>query len=61
MSNKVIKPGEDAPRSGQYKVVGPRGGETGTEVTLVKGKPAPPTKAGGGFRLTDPTRHKSGK
>ncbi len=26
---KNIKPGKDVPRSGQYKVVGPRGGETG--------------------------------
>ena len=59
---KNIKPGQDAPRSGQYKVVGPRGGETGAEVTLVKGKPAPPTHSpGGSYKLTDPTKHKSGK
>ena len=59
---KNIKPGKDVPRSGQYKVVGPRGGETGQEVTLVKGKTPPPTKTpGGSYRLTDPTKHKSGK
>ena len=27
------KPGQKAPESGQYGVVGPKGGKTGTEVT----------------------------
>ncbi len=40
-----IKPGESAPKSGQYEVVGPRGGRTGKEVTLPKGHTAPPTQS----------------
>jgi hypothetical protein len=55
------KPGQIAPTSGQYKVVGPKGGDTGTEVTVVKGKPLPPTtKPGQGFILVDKTKHKGG-
>jgi hypothetical protein len=54
-----LKPGEKAPKSGQYEVVGPRGGNTGTEVTGVKGKTLPPTpKPGMGYQLVDPTKHK---
>ena len=33
----TYKPGQKAPVSGQYGVVGPRGGMTGTEVTVTKG------------------------
>lgn len=54
-----LKPGAEAPKSGQYKVVGPRGGDAGREVTAVKGKPMPPTdKPGMGYVLVDPTKHK---
>lgn len=54
-----IKPGAEAPRSGQYGVVGPRGGRTGQEVTAVRGKPMPPTpKTGMGYVLVDPTKHR---
>lgn len=54
-----IKPGEEAPTSGQYKVVGPRGGDLGREVTAVQGKPMPPTQAPGqGYILADKTKHK---
>ena len=54
-----IKPGADAPKSGQYKVVGPRGGDLGREVTAVKGNTMPPTqKSGQGYVLTDATKHK---
>lgn len=42
MSNKSWKPGEKAPRSGQYRIVGPRGGK-GPERTVVKDEPFPPT------------------
>lgn len=53
------KPGQDAPVSGQYPVLGPRGGETGTEVTVVKGRPLPPTpKPGMGYGAPDKTKHK---
>lgn len=57
-----IKPGQDAPKSGQYAVVGPRGGKQGPEVTAVKGKTMPPTpKSGQGYVLVDPTKNGSGK
>lgn len=56
--NNTLKPGQTVPRSGQYEVIGPRGGETGTEVTGVKGKTLPPTqKSGSSYRLVDPTKH----
>ena len=29
MADKIHKPGERAPDSGQYPIVGPRGGDTG--------------------------------
>ncbi|MCB2153713.1 YjzC family protein [bacterium] len=57
-----LKPGQEAPRSGQYGVVGPRGGDTGKEVTVPKGKVLPPTsKPGQGYKLNDPTKNKSGQ
>ncbi len=61
MSDK-IKPGSPAPRSGQYEIVGPRGGHTGEERTVVRGEPMPPTpKPGMGYVLTDPTKNGGGK
>ena len=62
MVPRILKPGTPAPRSGQYKVMGPRGGDTGTEITAIKSKPLPPTPvAGQSFVLADPTKHKTGK
>ena len=56
-----LKPGQTAPRSGQYQQIGPRGGR-GPEVTSVKGEPLPPTSLPGStYTLVDPTKHKSGK
>jgi len=56
----TYKPGQKAPTSGQYGVVGPEGGKTGTEVTVAKGWTLPPTpKPGQGFELVDNTKHKS--
>jgi hypothetical protein len=56
------KSGEKASVSGQYKIIGPRGGDTGQEVTVVKGEPLPPTpKPGQTFVISDKTKHKSGK
>jgi len=56
-----IKPGQTAPRSGQYQQIGPKGGK-GPEVTVTKGEPLPPTpKPGTTYKLVDPTKHKSGK
>lgn len=58
---KTITPGSIAPRSGQWELIGPRGGHTGQEVTVVKGKPMPPTsRPNMSYTLVDPTKHKSG-
>jgi hypothetical protein len=54
---KVYKPGQPAPHSGQYPVVGPRGGDTGQEITSIKGRPLPPTpKPGMGYGKPDKTK-----
>jgi len=59
MNSKKLTPGTPAPKSGQYKVVGPRGGDEGREVTSTKGNPLPPTqKTGEGYVLVDVTKHK---
>ena len=56
-----LKPGQTAPRSGQYQQVGPRGGK-GPEVTSVKGEPLPPSPTKGTtYTLVDATKHKSGQ
>ena len=53
-----LKPGQTAPRSGQYQQVGPRGGK-GPERTVTKGEPLPPTpKPGTTYKLVDPTKHR---
>jgi hypothetical protein len=55
------KPGEKAPASGQYGIVGPRGGDKGTELTVVKGEPLPPTPGKGQrYVLNDPTNNNAG-
>ena len=62
MSKTPMKSGTPAPRSGQYGIVGPRGGDTGKERTVTKGEPLPPTpKSGQGFVLNDPTKNKAGQ
>lgn len=59
--SKSFTPGQKAPYSGQYEIVGPRGGQTGKERTVVKDKPFPPTeKSGQKFTLVDPTKNKAG-
>lgn len=59
MSSRNLKPGQAAPRSGQYEQVGPRGGRTGVERTSVQGKPLPPTPSSGmSYKLVDPTKTK---
>ena len=56
------KPGERATRSGQYEIVGPRGGRTGQERTVVRGEPLPPTpKPRQRYDLIDPSRNGAGK
>jgi hypothetical protein len=58
MSKKhVYKPGDKTPFSGQYPIIGPRGGDTGEEVTSIKGRPLPPTpKPGYGYGKPDKTK-----
>jgi len=57
---KNLKPGQPAPKSGQYLEKGPRGGSI-KEVTVPKGHLMPPTvKPNSSFVLVDPTKNKSG-
>lgn len=57
-----LKPGEKAPITAQYEVVGPRGGRPGKEVQSTKGEPLPPTqKPGQTYRPVDPVKNKSGR
>jgi len=59
---KKFTPGSKAPASGQYEIVGPRGGSTGVERTVVRGEPLPPTPhAGQAYVLVDRTNNGSGK
>ena len=59
MADPKYRPGEKAPKSGQYPVVGPRGGDLDREVTVVEGEPFPPTqKPGQGYGNPDKTKHK---
>ena len=54
---KTYKPGMIVPISGQYEVIGPRGGRTGIEVTSVKNEPFPPTpNPGCKYVLADETK-----
>lgn len=52
------KPGEKAKESGQYPIIGPHGGETGEERTVVKGESFPPTrKPGQTYGKPNKTKH----
>jgi hypothetical protein len=58
MTKQIHRPGEIAGTSGQYELVGPRGGRRGLEVTVTKGEPFPPTPEPGlGYILNDKTKH----
>lgn len=60
--SKVYKPGQEVPVSGQAEIVGPRGGRTGEERTVVRGEPFPPApKPGQRCIIVDRTRNKSGR
>ena len=54
---KYLKPGEKAPVSGQYNVLGPIGGKKGAEITAVKGRRLPPSQIGTQYELVDKTKH----
>jgi hypothetical protein len=57
-----FKPGEKAPRSGQVEIVGPRGGRTGEERTVVKKEPMPPTPTSGqSYVYVDLTKNGAGR
>ena len=59
---KIYKPGENAPVSGEYEIVGSRGGDTKKERTAIRGKPLPPTpKAGQGYVIHRPAHNGAGK
>lgn len=59
MTQKTYKPGETAKTSGQGVIVGPRGGVSKTEVTIVKDKTIPPTpKPNSTIKIIDETKHK---
>lgn len=62
MSKNLMKPGQKAPKSGQYEITGPRGGSTGVERTVVKNEPfPPPLEKGQKYRLVDPSKNGSGR
>ena len=59
---KHYKPGEKAPVSAQYGLIGPRGGNTGQERTVVRREPLPPTpKPNMTYVVIDRTRNNSGR
>jgi hypothetical protein len=53
--------GQRADKSGQYQVIGPRGGVKNVEITMIKGNVFPPHPEGTSFVLVDSTKNKSGK
>ena len=54
----VFSPGQIAKISGQYEIIGQKGGKTGEERTVTRGEPFPPTpKADQHYKLVDPTKH----
>ena len=57
MAKSNFKPGQKAPTSGQYEMLGPRGGHSGIERTVVKNEPFPPTQQSGQtYVLVDKTK-----
>lgn len=56
------KPGSQAPHSGFYDVLGPKGGDTGKQITAVEGHRLPPTpKSGQSYQLVRPANNGAGK
>lgn len=52
-----FRPGQPAPRSGIVRIVGPRGGRTDQERTVVRGEPMPPTRRPGETFVYDRLTH----
>jgi hypothetical protein len=58
---KQLNPGDIAPVSGLYELIGPRGGHTGKERTVVKGGVLPPTpKPGMSYEISERAHNNSG-
>jgi hypothetical protein len=58
---RKFKPGETAPVSGLYELIGPRGGRTGKERTVVRGEVLPPPpKPGMEYCISERAKNKSG-
>jgi hypothetical protein len=54
----TYRPGDPAPVSGLYPLQGPRGGNQGVQVTVVQGRPLPPTPHSGmGYGKPTPAKH----
>jgi len=53
--SKHLKPGNTAPASAQYEIVGPRGGRTQQERTVTT------PRIGQGYIIADRTRNKAGR
>ena len=62
MTKNTYSPGQKAPASAQYGIIGPRGGATGQERTVVRGEPLPPTPTPGQkFIIADRTKNNAGR
>lgn len=58
----TYKPGQPAPISGEFGIVGPRGGQTGQERTALQGRTLPPTpKPGQSYVIDRPAHNGAGK
>jgi len=58
---KQFSPGDVAPVSAFYELIGPRGGRTGKERTVVKGDVLPPTpKPGMCYEVSERVHNRSG-
>lgn len=61
MKASNLRPGNKAPVSAQYEIVGPRGGHTQQERTVTRGEPLPPTpQPGQRYVIADRTKNKAG-
>lgn len=60
MSDPLYNSGQATPQSGQYEIVGPRGGDRGgLEITSTEGHPLPPVPESGlKLKFVDQTKHK---
>lgn len=62
MASSPLKPGQPAPASAQYEIIGSRGGHTGQERTVPRGTTLPPTpKPGQSYVIADRTRNNAGR